>query len=130
MSWLDVVADNRAVLAVYGGQTPPPLDPVVVQGITVHRDGPNIVVAVELPAYPANPPKKWAAQGFDTAQMSLQLVGVEDVTLTGWDVDVVGAIVLEQFDDKVVVTLDSPACSLRCSAIAVYVQNISAYQSA
>jgi hypothetical protein len=37
---------------------------------------------------------------------------------------------LEQFDDKVAITLDSPACTLSCTAIAVYVQNISAYQSA
>lgn len=130
MSWLDVVADDRAVRGVYGDEEPPPLGPVVVQGINFHRDGPNAVIAVELPRYPARPPKKWAAQGFDTAQMSLQLVDVENVQLTGWDVNVVAEFTLERFDDRISVRLDSPDCTLACTALAVYVRSISAYQTA
>jgi hypothetical protein len=130
MSWLDVVTDDRAVRAVYGGEEPPLLGAVTVRSIELQRTGPNVLVWVRLPTYPQQPPRKWAAQGFDAASLSLLIIDVEQVRLTGWDVDVVGDITLERFDDRVSVRLDSPDCTFTCTAVAVWVQDIRGYQSA
>jgi hypothetical protein len=41
-----------------------------------------------------------------------------------------GRITLERLDDRVSVRLDAPDCVLTCTALAVYVNGISAYQTA
>jgi len=127
MSWLDAVEDGRGVLAVWGGQAPA-LTGIDVQALNFSHNGPTVVLAFTLPDYPTDPPAKWAAQGFDTAQMALSIFGIADVRLTGWDVDVVGDLTLERVDGRVAVRLESPAATFSCTALAVDVQTISAYQ--
>jgi hypothetical protein len=126
MSWLDAVEDGRGVLAIFGQA--PSLESIDVQGVSLHHNGPRIVMAFALRDYPADPPKKWVAQGFTTAQMSLSFVEVRDVRLAGWDIDVVGDLSLDRVDGRVAVAFNSPATTLTFSALAVDVQNISAYQ--
>lgn len=126
MSWLDAVEDGRGVLAIFGQA--PSLEAINVQGVSLHHNGPKIDMAFALRDYPAEPPKKWVAQGFTIAQLSLSFFAVEDVRLNGWDVDVVGDLTLERVDGRVAVAFDSPVTTLSCTALAVYVQNISAYQ--
>jgi Immunity protein 50 len=130
MSWLDVVTDDRSVRGVYGDEEPPPLERVTVRSIDFQSSGPNVLIWLRLPSYPQRPPRKWAAQGFDTASLSLLIIDVEQARLTGWDVDVVGDLTLERFDDRVSVRLDSPDCTFSCSAVAVWVQEIRGFQSA
>ena len=130
MSWLDVVTDDRALRAVYRGEEPPPLGRVTVRSIDFQRDGPNVLLWLRLPGYPEQPPQKWAAQEFDTASLSLLIIDVEQVQLTGWDVDVVADVTLERFDDRISVRLDSPDCTFSCMAVAVWVQDIRGYRSA
>jgi Immunity protein 50 len=128
MTWLDTVEDDRGVLAVFGQA--PSLESIDVQGVSLHHNGPRIVLAFALRDYPADPPKKWVAQGFTVAQMSLSLVDVRDVRLAGWDVDVVGDLTLDRVDGGVAVAFTSPATTFTCTAAFVYVQGISAYQEA
>lgn len=130
MSWLDVVTDDRAIRAVYRGQEPPRLESVTVHSIDFQHDGPNMLLRLRLASYPQQPPQKWAAQGFDTASLSLLVIGVEQVRLTGWDVDVVGNVTLERFDDRISIRLDSTDCTLDCTAVAVWVQDIRGFQAA
>lgn len=126
-TWLDAVDDPRALRAIYGDDVPP-LTAVPVHEICLHRDGPRLVLRLDLPRYPLAPPAKWTAQGFDTVQIQLMLIDVLELSIDGWSSDPVADITLERDGDAVTVTC---AGTTRCRARAhtATVTKVSAYQN-
>lgn len=126
MSWIDEVTNGRGVLAVYGGEAPS-LQRVELQSVVFTSRGPSAGLAVALRDYPAEPPAKWAAQGFNTVQLLLNCIGIESVRMTSWSNVVVGDISVERLDGLVSVTVDAPGTDLRLVVDSVDVQKVSAY---
>lgn len=81
--WLDLIDDDRGVRAIYGDK-PPALGRVVLHEVTLHRDGPRAVLRFDLPEYPTEPPRKWLDLRFNVVQIQLMLIGVHDISMSGW----------------------------------------------
>lgn len=81
---------------------------------------------LDLPEYPADAPKKWVSQGFNTVQLEIGLGGVRDVTLEGFSSDAVADIALRG-GETVEMEVVSSDIHLRATADALFILNISAY---
>ncbi|MEV5971803.1 Imm50 family immunity protein [Streptomyces sp. NPDC051921] len=128
MTWVSLLADSGGLDRIYGGR-PPALTSVRLHAVEVGREGPSLNLRFDLDVYPEQPPAKWAAQGYNTVQVTLSLGGLRDVTMNGFGTDPVVDISVEGTDG---VTLDihSDEVQLHAVADAAYVSRISAYASA
>ncbi|WP_329312436.1 CPCC family cysteine-rich protein [Streptomyces sp. NBC_01278] len=94
-SWLDFVDNPEAVRLVYGEQSVPELDGVVVRELRwLWEHGPEILIRFDLPTYPADPSQAWCEGGFDTVQVQLRLTGVAAALEAAHDCRPTGSITL------------------------------------
>jgi len=100
VSWIDVVDDPRGIRAIYGARVPA-LVRAVLHEIRLHRDGPRVTFVVDLPEYPRSPPRRWAAQRFNTVQIHLTVDGVHSVTINGLSTTSVVDLELMKVGDEV-----------------------------
>lgn len=126
-TWLDALDDDRGVRAIYGNKIPP-LGPVKIHEVSMHNEGPRVMLRFDLTDYPENPPKKWVDQGFNVVQVQLMLVGILDFSLQGWSHD--STIDLSLKKEGKVVRVAGFAESIRMIIIseAALITSISAYR--
>ncbi|MFJ9818291.1 Imm50 family immunity protein [Streptomyces sp. NPDC101151] len=80
MLWTSVVINPEGITRIYQG-APPNLSGVRLREVVLGVEGPEMRVRLDLPAYPAQPPRKWAAQGFNTVQIEFAFGGLRSITL-------------------------------------------------
>ncbi|TVZ95334.1 Imm50 family immunity protein [Streptomyces sp. BK340] len=90
------------------------------------REGSETGVRPDLPDYPAQPPRKWAAQGFNTVQIELVFGGLRSITLDGFDSDVTADISLAA-GDGISVDIVAPGTRIRAVSDSVFAAGLSAY---
>jgi hypothetical protein len=127
-NWLDALDDSRGIRAIYGDDVPP-LTGVTMNEVCLHHDGPRVVLRFDLSRYPANPPKKWADQGFTTVQLQLMLVDIHELSIAGWSNESVVDLSLERTDNGVVATTSGGLAQIRIRALSAIISAISAYQT-
>jgi hypothetical protein len=125
-AWLDVLSDAGPIRGVYGDEVPP-LAGIVVHEISLHRDGPRATLRVDLPIFPSQPPPKWKAQGFNTVQIQLMLIGINELVLRGWDSNIRGNLSIAREGDLIRAQLATPQVEIDIRADAALVSTISAY---
>ncbi|MFF7751331.1 Imm50 family immunity protein [Streptomyces sp. NPDC007971] len=87
------MTNPEGINRIYQG-APPSLSGIRLHQVVLGRDGPEMRVRLDLPDYPARPPRKWAAQGFNTVQIELAFGGLRSITLDGFGTDVTADISL------------------------------------
>ncbi|MEW5659489.1 Imm50 family immunity protein [Streptomyces cinereoruber] len=125
MNWTSLLANPSGLRSVYGGDVPD-LRGLSLHGVEFRREGPSLMLRFDLPSYPAEPPAKWAARGFDTVQVVMGLSGVRTAALDGFASDPVADISLYA-RDGVTVEVASASVRLRATADTAYVARLSAY---
>ncbi|MFF7967461.1 Imm50 family immunity protein [Streptomyces sp. NPDC007903] len=111
--------------AVYGA-TPPPLTAVRLRQLTLHEDGPALTLRLDLP-YPADPPRKWAAQGCDTVQIEPAFTGLSALALHGFGTEITADVTLTAAGDGVAVHVTAPETTAEAVARTVYLAALRAY---
>jgi hypothetical protein len=97
-----------------------------VHDVTVSRDGPQVTIRIDLPAYPAAPPAKWQREGFNTVQAEITFVGAREISLKGFGRDPVADVDITR-DDATYVSIESPEFRLSLTADAAVLSKVSAY---
>jgi hypothetical protein len=120
-SWLDLVEGGDAVTDLYGDEAASLLGPAVLHSIRLDPGASTVRIGLDLRSLPAEPPPEWVRLGYNCAYLGVQLSGVRDVRLRGWQLDVVGDLELRRDGDRVAVSWDTPAVAFRCTAAAVRV---------
>ncbi len=127
-TWLDVLDDPWGVRAVYGDQTPA-LGWVELHEVTMHRDGPRMVLRFDLPQYPARPPVKWRDRGCNTVQIQLMLSWVQEVSLQGWSHHSHVDLALEREGHTITATTYAGSTRMSVRAVAASITHMSAIRS-
>ncbi|MEU3526900.1 Imm50 family immunity protein [Streptomyces sp. NPDC038707] len=125
MSWTSALNNPHGIDAVYQG-SPPELNGVHVHEISLHEDGPTLRLRIDLPLYPVHPPRKWAAQGFNTVQIEISFSGIQDITLKGFGTNIVADISLSK-KHGINVAVTSPETQLKASSEFAFISNLTAY---
>ncbi|MEU9920456.1 Imm50 family immunity protein [Streptomyces griseoluteus] len=115
----------QGLKAVYGA-TPPSLTAVRLPQLTLHEDGPALTLHLDLP-YPADPPRKWAAQGFDTVRIELAFTGLGALTLHGFGTEMTADVALTAAGDGVAVHVTAPETTVEAIARTVHLAALRAY---
>ncbi|MFI8348995.1 Imm50 family immunity protein [Streptomyces sp. NPDC085596] len=123
--WSAHLLNPQGLKAIYGA-TPPPLTAVRLRQLTLHEDGPALTLRLDLP-YPADPPRKWAAQGFNTVQIELAFTGLSALTLHGFGTEITADVVLTAAGDGVAVRVTAPATHAEAVARTVHLATLRAY---
>ncbi|MFE1953759.1 Imm50 family immunity protein [Streptomyces sp. NPDC059524] len=125
MQWVSLLHNPEGITAVYQG-APPALRGVRLHEVTLLREGPTLRLRLDLPAYPARPPSKWAAQCFDTVQVEISFSGLSSVSLTGFGKDITADISLTRADG-ITVSATAPGFRLQASAASALLSTLTAY---
>jgi len=127
-TWLDVLDESQGIRAIFGDDLPT-LRSISLHELCLHRDGPRAVLRFDLSQFPQAPPRKWSSQGFNTVQLQLMLVDVQDVSVTAWSNESVVDLSLESAGEFVVATTVSGPARITIRARTATVTSISAYQN-
>jgi hypothetical protein len=125
MSWTSFLRNPEGILAVYGG-APPELSMVRVREMVLQEDGPTLKLRLDLPRYPDRPPRKWAAQGFNTVQVEVSLSGLRAISLEGFGSEIEADVSLSG-EKGVTLDLMSSATHVRAVADTVFISKLTAY---
>ncbi|RZU30225.1 immunity protein 50 of polymorphic toxin system [Streptomyces sp. BK022] len=123
--WLTHLVNPQGLRAVYGA-APPPLTAVRLHRLDLRDEGPALTFHLDLP-YPAEPPRKWAAQGFDTVQIELSFTGLSALTLHGFGTEITADVTLTAVGGGVAVHVTAPEITLEAVARTVYLAALRAY---
>lgn len=99
MSWLKFCDNPESIYRIFDDNGLSN-DCVSVQEVCLHRDGPCLRIVFDLMSYPKRPPTKW--NKFNTVQVSLNLIGVRDLEISGSGVNIVGDLVARTTEGKLV----------------------------
>ncbi|MGW6395867.1 Imm50 family immunity protein [Streptomyces sp. NPDC055103] len=128
MGWTSLLSNPLAIERIYDGN-PPELVSVPLHAVDLNREGPTLSLRFDMPTFPENPPKKWAAQGFNTVQVTLTLGGVRNVSLSGFTADPVVDVAMSA-GNGVELMVRSPSVELNAAALSAHIAHVSAYRTA
>ncbi|MFO6494299.1 Imm50 family immunity protein [Hafnia alvei] len=125
--WTDYLVDSKHIDSIYHADKPS-LDGIDIHEIIFHRDGPKISIVLNLKEYPKDPPKKWISQKFNTVQMKLSLITIENVDMSGWtDSSYIAYINVDRIDGKIHFDLHGTKLKLSIRAMFMDIESITAY---
>lgn len=126
-SWAAYLVDSKHIESIYHAKIPD-LNEVDIHEVTFNRDGPTISITLNLNEYPINPPQKWVVQKFNTVQIKIALIDIEEVELSGWiNTTYIARVDINKIDEKITLNLTSGDLKLSIKARFIDVYSISAY---
>ncbi|ELZ8935179.1 Imm50 family immunity protein [Cronobacter dublinensis] len=126
-SWTDVLVDKSKVSSIFKEEEPS-LCNIDIHEIIFHRDGPKITLRFNLENYPSDPPKKWVLQKFNTVQLQLTALDINEVKFSGWEKTNYNLdLNISKCDDLIVISARDDVFCLYIKASYLSVSSISAY---
>ncbi|EPD6703408.1 Imm50 family immunity protein [Cronobacter dublinensis] len=126
-SWTDVLVDKIKVSSIFKEEEPS-LYNIDIHEIILHRDGPKITLRFNLENYPSDPPKKWVLQKFNTVQLQLTALDINEVKFSGWEKTNYNLdLNISKCDDLIVISARDDVFCLYIKASYLSVSSISAY---
>ncbi|ELY3774463.1 hypothetical protein SMX71_004185 [Cronobacter dublinensis] len=126
-SWTDVLVDKIKVSSFFKEEEPS-LYNIDIHEIIFHRDGPKITLRFNLENYPSDPPKKWVLQKFNTVQLQLTALDINEVKFSGWEKTNYNLdLNISKCDDLIVISARDDVFCLYIKASYLSVSSISAY---
>ena len=125
-TWINLLTDSTPICSIFGNDLPD-LQRVDLHEIILHRDGPRVSLRFDLTKYPTNPPEKWIAGGFNRVQLRLLAVGVQEISIKGWQTQC--KITLKVFGDGAFIRLRSQDGEVKIELLteSLLVDSVTAY---
>ncbi len=125
MSWIELLSNPTPIVAVM--KLVPRLEYVRLHEIILHQDGPDVLLRLDLLEYPEDPPKKWVAGQYDTAQLSLRLGRVTEIRLSGWSLDNIVDLEIVRITSGISIKVTHSLLDFECVCQFLSVDKISGY---
>jgi hypothetical protein len=125
MAWYDFALNPKVVRGYYS--TPPALDYLDLQELSLHRKGSALHFSANLTPFPDMPSKRWPVDA-DTARIEFALVGVRCLTIEGWATDIRGVFAVERLaEHQLRFSFRSDATVIHGECILVRINRITGY---
>lgn len=125
MTWTNHLGNKLPVESIYSKA--PSLVEVRLHEVRLHQDGPRISLRIDLNEFPDNPPQKWIVGKFNRAQLTLVLIDINDFRMTGWCLNNIGDLTLNDCDAGTNLKFTGKALRIDCTAKFLEVEKISGY---
>lgn len=126
-SWLDLVGKSEFLAGLFGDRVPS-LQCVEMHEIAVQRDGPSLRLRFDLQEFPTSAPAAWKAEGYNTLQLTIGMIGLQSVVLSGWATEVNGPLRIAADEDAGLrVHFDSASVSFGATASHAVLERVSPY---
>ncbi len=125
MVW-DHIDNSIAILNMY--KNVPELKAVRIKELTLSENGPTAILKFDLNSLPDLPPKKWLREKYNTVHIELNLSGIENIALNGWDTHNIATISIDiDLDHQRKVTIDNENIHICLLCKAISINTISPY---
>lgn len=123
--WYECCENPEAIVSLYSAS--PDLSHIEMHEVRTHRDGPLVQLRFDLPAFPDQPPARWPDEAF-VAQVVVDLWGVSNFMLEGWETDNRGELTIERLPDGVLlVAFESPVSRMHGRGHWARIASVTAY---
>ena len=78
----------------------PSLEGIIMNSISLERNGPTVTMSIQAREYPANPPAKWRLQEHNAVTIELQAMGVELFEIHGWTTENLVSIWIDRLPSR------------------------------
>ncbi len=82
MRWYELADNPLAITRVYSEV--PSLQSVALREVILDRDGPRMILKLDLPLFPDKPPERWKFRGYSAVHLQLDLWGLESLQVAQW----------------------------------------------
>jgi hypothetical protein len=106
---------------------PPGLDQVRLLEVNLHQDGPIVSMRIDLNEFPDPAPKKWVANGFNRAQITLLFIKVLTLRISGWSASNIVDVNITNRSGGVSVSICGQGTEIEGMFSCVEIEKISAY---
>lgn len=125
MFWYHQCVNPQAIYTLYSSA--PALDRWELREVAILEDGPRLNLRAALPVFPDHPPQRWHSE-FTVAQVTISLMGITDLSVSGWAQNNVGVFtLLRESPDTLRFAFESNSTSLRGRCIIAHISKISGY---
>lgn len=126
--WYECCDNPEALASLYSA--PSDLRQIELHEVRTHRDGPLVQLRFDLPAFPDRPPARWPDE-VSVAQAVVDLWGVSNFMLDGWETDNRGELTIERLPDGgLLVVFESTVSRMHCRADAARIASVTGYAQA
>lgn len=127
MEWLNLVQNPEPIKNIYSNT--PLLTGVRIKSLELRQDGPLLIMRIDLPEYPSNPPIKWEKEGFDTVSLDLEFIEISDLRIENWLKDNVTDIIIKGTKDALSVETENGNVIVTFTASSLFIMKTSAYKN-
>jgi Immunity protein 50 len=125
MSWYHQCVNPQAIDSLYSSA--PPLERWELREVSILEDGPRVNLRADLSVFPDHPPQRWHSD-FTVAQITISLIGISDLSVTGWAQNNAGVFtLLRESPDTLRFTFESDSTRLRGRCVIAHISKISGY---
>lgn len=128
MSWVDLLENPDSVRRLY--KAPPSLDHCELRSFSLDRDGPTARLSLGLANPPEQLPPRWSRFQVNAVAMELELLALEEISLSGWTTHPVVGLSIERLDERLHVSTVSPDVQLTLVCRWIRLKRIEPYQMA
>ncbi|TEW43037.1 Imm50 family immunity protein [Psychromonas algicola] len=82
MNWTKFLIDSSKISAIYSDKLPL-LESTVLHDVVLSRDGPKLILRLDLFEFPESPPQKWVKLGFNRVQIQLTALNIQNLKIEG-----------------------------------------------
>jgi len=127
MTWLDLTENPEAVNSTF--EEVPSLTDVEIVRVVLERDGPTVEIDAALNQRPDKISKRLQSAGANAVTLRLQLLGVESVSLEGWETENRATVEIRPgVSSRIGVSVAGPHIRLSCNCSWVRIAGLTAYR--
>lgn len=128
INWLSITVNADALTSVYNESEVERLRNLYLHEASLLIDGPCLLLRFDLPAMPKSVPKAWLKTGYNCVQLTIRLLPLNEVQISGFAVDVLANVEVYQRDAKrYEMSLQSDSCHIQAAFDFIAIQTLSAY---
>lgn len=127
MNWLELVENPESVSDLF--EAAPPLSEVEIVSLAIERDGPSVVIQIAINESPRNLSPRLERTGANAVAMSLQLLAVKSLSISGWGTENRGSIEIRRNTPSTTeVSISAPTLHMSCECSWIRIAGFTPYK--
>lgn len=126
-NWHELAENHQILFELYNDV--PSLQAVDLIEVILSENGTQMSLKIILPRFPDKSPRKWVENGYNTVQIQIDFLELEEVKISHWSTRNHVDVQIELLADRqIMLSVASLLCSIQAKARSFRISNVVAYQ--